>query len=78
MKETTHIGELIKEELHKQGRSNVWLAQQLSCNVRTVAKIFHKQTIDTQQLMQISKILNYDFFKIFSEALATHSAQIGQ
>ena len=78
MKEPTHIGELIKEELHKQGRSNVWLARQLSCNVRTVAKIFHKQTIDTQQLMQISKALDYDFFKFFSEALAIRNAQIGQ
>ena len=78
MNEPTHIGELIKEELHKQGRSNVWLAQQLSCNVRTVAKIFHKQTIDTQQLLQISRVLDYDFFKIFSEVLASHNAQTGQ
>ena len=78
MKEVAHIGELIKDELHRQGRSNVWLARQLSCNVRTVAKIFHKQTIDTQQLMQISMALDYDFFKHFSEALATRSAQIGQ
>lgn len=78
MKEPAHIGELIKEELRRQGRSNVWLARQLSCNVRTVVKIFHKQTIDTQQLMKISKILDYDFFKIFSDTLAIRSAPIGQ
>ena len=75
MKEPTHIGELIKAELRKQGRSNVWLAAQLSCNVRTVAKIFHKQAIDTQQLMCISEALNHDFFQIFSEAFQTNHAQ---
>ena len=69
MNELPHIGELIRAELHRQGRSNVWLAQQLSCTVRNVTKIFHKQTIDTQQLMQLSKVLGRDFFKIFSDIL---------
>jgi len=69
MKEQPHIGELIKAQLREQGLTNNWLARQLSCNIRTVAKIFHKQTIDTQQLMRISKALNFDFFKIYSDNL---------
>ncbi len=67
MKEQPHIGELIKAQLHRQGHNNEWLALQLSCNIRTVTKIFHKQTIDTHQLMRISEILEYDFFKIYSD-----------
>lgn len=67
MKEQPHIGELIKAQLHKQEHTNEWLARQLSCNIRTVTKIFHKQTIDTQQLMRISEILEFDFFKIYSD-----------
>ena len=69
MKKQPYIGELIKAELHKQQHSNEWLAQQLSCNIRTIFKIFQKQTIDTQQLMRISKVLNFDFFKIYSDLL---------
>ena len=67
MKEQLHIGEQIKAQLHRNGQTNDWLAQQLSCNIRTVTKIFHKRTIDTQQLMRISEILDFDFFKIFSD-----------
>lgn len=67
MREQPHIGELIKEQLHRQGQTNEWLACQLSCHIRTVSKIFHKQTIDTQQLMRISEILDFDFFKIYSD-----------
>lgn len=64
-----HIGELIRLELKRQGRTNIWLAQQLSCNPRTISKIFHKQFIDTYQLLRISQALQCDFFKVYSELI---------
>ena len=67
MREQPHIGELIKAQLRHQCQTNEWFARQLSCNIRTVSKIFRKQTIDTQQLMRISEILDFDFFKIYSD-----------
>ena len=69
MNELPHIGELIRRELRRQGRSNVWLSEQISCNPRTISKIFKKHYIDTCQLWQISKALSYDFFKVYSELL---------
>lgn len=69
MNELPHIGELIRQELRQQGRSNVWLSQQIHCNQRTISKIFKKQYIDTCQLWQISKALNHDFFKVYSDLL---------
>lgn len=69
MNELPHIGELIRQELRRQGRSNVWLSEQIACNPRTISKIFKKQYIDTCQLWQISKALDYDFFKVYSELL---------
>ena len=56
-------------ELKRQGRSNVWLAQQLLCNPRTISKIFQKRYIDTCQLWQISKALDHDFFHLYSDLL---------
>ena len=50
-----------------QGRSNVWLAKQLTCHPRTIDKIFQKQFIDTYQLFRISKALQHDFFKYYSK-----------
>lgn len=63
------IGQLIRDELRRQGKTNQWLATQIHVNPRTVNKIFLKEVIDTQQLLLISKALDVDFFKAFSEAL---------
>ena len=69
MNELPHIGELIRQELRRQGRSNVWLSEQIPCTQRTVSKIFTKHYIDTYQRWQISKALGYDFFKAYSDLL---------
>lgn len=64
-----HIGTIIRDELRRQGHTNEWLAERLYVNIRTINKIFLKQTIDTQQLYQISRILRVDLFRVYSEAL---------
>ncbi len=63
------IGDIVRRTLREQGKTNSWFAEELSINIRTVNKILKKETIDTQQLFKISKILQTDFFKIYSEAL---------
>lgn len=69
MRSEIHIGNIIKEELRRQKRTNQWLAEQLSINIRTVNKIFLKQIIDTEQLFMISQVLGKDLFKLYSEKL---------
>ena len=64
-----HIGNLIRDELRRQGKTNQWLAAQIHVNPRTINKIFLKDVIDTHQLLLISKALDIDFFKAFSEEL---------
>lgn len=64
-----NIGERIKKELLLQERSVTWLAKKLGCTRMSVYRIFEKQSIDTQQLIQISKILGRDFFNEISEEL---------
>ena len=69
MKIIVPIGQLISEELRKQNKTNGWLAERINVNVRTINKIFLKNVIDTQQLHLISKALEVDFFKMFSDTL---------
>lgn len=57
-----HIGEAIKEELERQGKTVVWFAEQLPCHRTHVYRIFEHPSIDTHALMRISEILNHDFF----------------
>lgn len=61
-----HIGHCIKAQLEKQGGTTVWLAHQLGCHRTNLYKIYDKRTIDTGILLHISRIMNYDFFSLYS------------
>ena len=67
MEEEPHIGNLIKDELARQGRSITWLAKQLGYSRQHVYKLFRRKWIYTDLLLKICDILDYDFFRCFSE-----------
>ncbi|MBQ9733488.1 MAG: XRE family transcriptional regulator [Bacteroidaceae bacterium] len=69
-----HIGQRIKEELERQERTVSWFARKLYCDRSNVYKIFRRSTIDTELLLRISLILNYDFFGEYRERVAANSA----
>ena len=62
-----HLGKLIKQELARQGRTAVWLAKQVNRTPENLYKIFHQEWITMPLLFEISKALDYDFFKECSE-----------
>ncbi len=64
-----HIGKIIYNELHRQGHTNQWLADQMSMDRSTVQRLFNKSSIDTQRLFRLSKILGVDLFKYYSDQL---------
>lgn len=64
-----HIGQLIKEQVEKQGKTVVWFANELSCSRTNIYKIYEKSSIDTSLLLRISSILEYDFFSAYTEKL---------
>lgn len=65
-----HIGNIIRDELHRQGHTNQWLADQLSVERSTVQRLFNKPSIDTQQLLRISEVLGKDMFIYYSNAFS--------
>ena len=62
-----HIGNLVRQKVIEKGLTIVWFAEQLSCTRVNVYKIFSKRSIDTDMLFRISKILDYDFFRHYSD-----------
>ena len=62
-----HVGELVKNVLHEQGRSVTWFAKRLGCTRPNVYKIFAKENLDISLLWRISCVLDYDFFGVISE-----------
>ena len=62
-----HIGQLIKEELSQQGRSASWFAKQHCCDRSNSYAIFKRQSIDSNMLLRISRILGHNFFDEYSK-----------
>lgn len=69
MNEKQHIGNLIKTELKNQGRSITWLSAQIGYSRVNIYKILQKEWIYTDLLLKISIVLQYDFFKHYSDYL---------
>ena len=68
-----HIGNLIRDELRRQGHTNQWLADQIGVTPRTLQKLFNKSSLDTQLLFNISRVLGVDLFRCYSDSLLTMS-----
>ena len=69
MAEPIHIGHIIQEELHAQGRSVAWLAIQLGTSRVSCYRIFHSFSIDTYMLFRISELLERNLFEVYLERL---------
>lgn len=61
------LGERVKELLFQQGRSAMWLAEQLHCERTNVYDIFRRDDMGIELLRRISLALSHDFFKELSE-----------
>lgn len=63
------IGQLIKEQFLQSQLSIEKFASKIGCNRDNVYDIFRRERINTDQLLKISKILKFDFFKAYSEQI---------
>ena len=66
-----HIGSEIKKELEKQERTITWFASHLNCERTNVYSIFRRESIDTNLLMRISRILRRNFLAELGEEMET-------
>lgn len=61
-----HIGKKIKEEVSKQRMSVSAFAKKISRSRNVVYDIFDRESVDTDLLNKIGKVLNCDFFSLYS------------
>ena len=61
--EDFHLGQRIKAELARQGRTATWLAKQVHCTPENIYKTYRQKWVTMPMLFEISKALGYDFFK---------------
>lgn len=65
--EVFHLGEMIKAELTRQGRSITWLACQINCSRENLYQLFRNPWIHAETLYKIGMALDYDFFRCCSD-----------
>lgn len=58
-----HVGNMIHEELSRQGRTVAWLAKAICCEKSNIYKLFNRKSIDLAQLIQISQVLEHNFLQ---------------
>ena len=61
-----HIGKKIKEEMQQKGIAVSTFAKKINRSRNVVYDIFERESIDTDLLKKISKVLNCDFFSLYS------------
>lgn len=61
-----HIGKKIREELYSQGLSVTDFAKKINRSRNVAYDIFERESIDTALLNKIAKVLNVDFFSLYS------------
>jgi hypothetical protein len=61
-----HIGKKIKEEVYRQRIPIITFAKKISRSRNVVYDIFERESVDTDLLNKIGKILNCDFFSMYS------------
>jgi transcriptional regulator with XRE-family HTH domain len=62
-KNDIHIGKIIKDVFETRNINISEFAELLNCERTNIHKIFKRKSIDTDMLVKISQILNYDFLR---------------
>lgn len=62
-----HIGQIIKKRCAEIDIKSHTICEHLQCTEKDIQETFISQSIDTSLLLQWSKLLEYDFFRIYTQ-----------
>lgn len=70
-----HIGEQIKKRQAELKVRTSDLAKMINTSRQNMQTIYTRKSIDTEQLLRISKALYFNFFSLFDEELSAYSTE---
>lgn len=70
-----NIGSMIKEKVDKSGIEMPRICKFLNCKEEDIMKMYESSAFDTEVLLRWSKLLQYDFFRLYSQHLILYSPQ---
>jgi len=72
-----HIGTIIEQIFRERGMTITEFASKIKRERTTPYDIFTRKSIDTELLIEISKVLNYDFIRnVYLDEKTVHTIQI--
>jgi len=72
---TIHIGSLIKDRSEELNIESSRICNFLKCTEREILNMYEQENMDTYMLLRWSKLLDYDFFRIYSQHILLYSPQ---
>ncbi len=67
-----HIGHIIEKKNKEKNIGPTELGRKLHTSKQNIYAIYKRESIDTMLLFQLSKVLKYDFFELYSEKINTN------
>ncbi|PWN57948.1 helix-turn-helix domain-containing protein [Chryseobacterium viscerum] len=70
-----HIGEMLLRAVKERGIHEERICKFLGCSSLEVSQMYTNRSINSELLLRWSKLLEYDFFRIYSQHLILYSPQ---
>lgn len=68
-----HIGQMIKQSVTESGIELSRICNFLKCSENEIQNMYQGYSIDTETLLKWSKLLEYDFFRLYSQHLILYA-----
>ncbi|WP_294321037.1 transposase [uncultured Chryseobacterium sp.] len=68
-----HLGELIRARVKEKGLEAGRICSFIKCTEAELSEIYGCKSLDSEQILRWSKLLDYDFFRIYSQHLILYS-----
>ena len=72
-----NIGEMLQVRIQELEIDNNRIAKFLKCTVKDIEEDLKSPTVDAARLLDYSKVLQYDFFRIYTQHLIFYSPNSG-
>ena len=68
-----HIGILINQAVTESGTEMSRICNFMKCTEKKITEMYQSKSLDTELLLRWSKLLEYDFFRVYSQHLILYA-----
>lgn len=71
-----HIGSLIQQRVTESGTAISRICNFMKCTQEEIEDIYKSKSIDIEKLLKLSKLLEYDFFRLYTQHLIFYAPPV--